>query len=506
MKRVHLYSLTAVLCAVSLSMFYYKVVYLGFPTMPEQRSEVWRIEAAIEFEASGGPAKVTLQLPQHIAPWVLVDQSFVSRGYGLTTELHDEGQRAIFSTREAQGTQTLYYRATVLRSRHPDAVAEPRPVLPKPRFEGAELVAAQAIVASALQQSADEPTHAALILKRLQEARPGDEASVLLGREPSKKRLVNVAVDLLRLADIPSRVVNGVALSPERRNAGFVHWLEVYHKGAWTSIHIGEPRTDALDYYLPWWRGRLPFVSVEGGDRAHQTVTTSRAYELSMRVAMSEQRTLEQRLLGFSLFTLPLQAQALYRTILVIPVGILLLVALRNIVGIKTFGTFMPVLIAIAFRQTGLGWGIVFFSIVVALGLAVRFYLEHLKLLLVPRLAAVVTVVVLLLAVLSVLSYKLGLDRGLSVGLFPIVILTMTIERMTVVWEERGAGEALQQAAGSLLVGVLCYLVMHAAYIEHLTFVFPELLLIVLAAILLLGRYTGYRLVELRRFKVLAGR
>jgi hypothetical protein len=33
--------------------------------------------------------------------------------------------------------------------------------------------------------------------------------------------------------------------------------------------------------------------------------------------------------------------------------------------------------------------------------------------------------------------------------------------------------------------------------------VFPELLLLVVAASLLAGRYTGYRLLELRRFKAL---
>jgi hypothetical protein len=37
--------------------------------------------------------------------------------------------------------------------------------------------------------------------------------------------------------------------------------------------------------------------------------------------------------------------------------------------------------------------------------------------------------------------------------------------------------------------------------IQHLVFVFPELLLVVLAASLLLGRYKGYRLSELIRFK-----
>jgi hypothetical protein len=218
---------------------------------------------------------------------------------------------------------------------------------------------------------------------------------------------------------------------------------------------------------------------------------------------VAQQRALERKLVEFSLFGLPLQSQSLFRTLLIVPLGVFVLVVLRNVVGFKSFGTFMPVLIALAFRQTGLAAGLVFFCIVLALGLAVRLYFERLKLLLVPRLAAVLIVVVIAIAVLSVFSSRIGLDVGLSIGLFPIVILTMTIERMTVTWEERGPAEALQQALGSLAVALVCYLLMQLSITEHLFFVFPELLLPLLAATLLLGRYTGFRLVELRRFREL---
>jgi hypothetical protein len=43
------------------------------------------------------------------------------------------------------------------------------------------------------------------------------------------------------------------------------------------------------------------------------------------------------------------------------------------------------------------------------------------------------------------------------------------------------------------------------SWLEHLFFTFPELLLVVLALVLLAGRYTGYRLLELSRFKALTG-
>jgi hypothetical protein len=80
----------------------------------------------------------------------------------------------------------------------------------------------------------------------------------------------------------------------------------------------------------------------------------------------------------------------------------------------------------------------------------------------------------------------------------------MTIERMSIVWEELGALDAFKQGFWSLVAAVLAYLVMAISYIEHIVFVFPELLLILLAGIILLGRYSGFRLLELPRFKSLA--
>ena len=46
---------------------------------------------------------------------------------------------------------------------------------------------------------------------------------------------------------------------------------------------------------------------------------------------------------------------------------------------------------------------------------------------------------------------------------------------------------------------------MGMSWLEHLIFTFPELLLLVLAIVLLAGRDTGYRLLEVGRFKALAG-
>jgi hypothetical protein len=220
---------------------------------------------------------------------------------------------------------------------------------------------------------------------------------------------------------------------------------------------------------------------------------------------MMENREESAALIDFSIYALPVEQQSVFKKLLLIPIGALFVVFMRIIVGVRTSGTFMPILIALAFIQTTLLTGLVIFVLVVGVGLWIRFYLSYLNLLLVARVSAVIVVVLAIMVVLSVISYKLGIDQAMTVTFFPMIILSWTIERMSILWEEEGLREVFIQGGGSLLVAVLTYLVMMSRIAQHLTFNFPELLLVVLGAILVIGQYTGYRLTELYRFRHLQG-
>lgn len=164
-------------------------------------------------------------------------------------------------------------------------------------------------------------------------------------------------------------------------------------------------------------------------------------------------------------------------------------------------GTFMPVLLALSFLEIPLGPALLMFAALLSAGLFFRFFLSRLNLLVVPRVAACVVVVSLLMIVFGLFSWRMGLTVGLQVTVFPMVVLAWTIERMSILWDEEGAGAALVQAGGSLSAAVLAYLVMRIRFVDYWAQYFPELLLILLAGILLIGRYTGYRMSELIRFK-----
>lgn len=506
MNNRHLYILCAGLCLTATALFAYKILVLKYPLLPDQHSTAWDVEVAVRFTASGGPARVQVSLPHSDTRYAVLDERFISHGYGLHTRRKEGNRLAVWSVRDAAGEQRLFYRATV---RPAGEVVPPVPKTPVVRdveFVGADSVAAQALIDDVRAKSADVESFVIELLQQFYARTPAvadDNIKVLLAVARGEADRLRVISQLLAMAGIPARSVHGVRLNTLQRNAPRVHWLEVYHRGAWQVFNPYNIERGLPEDYIALWRGDDAYVNVTGGTHVTYEIAVSESREAALLGAMWREQQAQPLLFEFSLLGLPLQTQAVYHLLLTVPLGVLLLIVMRNIVGIKTFGTFMPVLIALAFRETQLFAGIFMFVLIVGTGLLIRFYLEQLKLLLVPRLASVLIVVIILMVFVSIIGHKMGMERGLSIALFPIVILTMTIERMSIVWEERGAREALQQGFGSLLVASLAYLVMNIAFLQHLVFIFPELLLLVLACALLLGRYSGYRLTELWRFRVL---
>ena len=509
MNNRHLYWLAGCLCLLGTGLFLYKTLILKFPLIPEKQAQIWNVEARIQYTSSEGPAKVQLSIPRGNSQYSITDEEFISSGYGLDIRHKQANRQAIWTIRNPSGEQVLYYKATIRPRTEPIETQPTIPKAPEIEYIEAQRIAADAIIAEAKSKSADTESFIREIIVRLNKPiakGTNDPVSILVKPEAPLAQRLEVATQLLAIEKIPARVVNGIQLVDFDRHVKYVNWLEVYHTHEWKSYNPVTGQPEIPDHFLPWWRGDKPIAHVAGGKLVSVKTSVSRNDESALITALWRQKATRPFLYEFSLLALPLDTQNVYRVLLTVPVGVLLLVLLRNIIGIRTFGTFMPVLIAMAFRETQLLWGVILFSLVVSMGLSIRFYLEQLKLLLVPRLAAVLITVIVLMLAISLFSHKLGIHPGLSVALFPMVILTMTIERMSIIWDERGAKESLKQGIGSLIVAVLAFLVMNIELVRYLLFIFPELLLIILAITLLLGRYSGYRLLELFRFKVLAAK
>ncbi len=500
-SRQQVYLVALLLIAIGIGFTVYKMVALGFPLLPGESKEVWTLESKITFEPSDGPVEVSLALPDPHNNWVVLDEYFASSGFGFSLIEEGDQTRAVWSRRKVVRPPSLYYKLQVYKGKNRPDEAPPTQALEKPVLDPGYKDAAERLVESLREQSADPVSFTRLLLQQLHKDEDSflQDAAFLLGEQ--SRSSTRVAMDVLALAEIHARIVRGIYLEHGRRRQRTSTLIEIYDGKLWVQFNPKNGKQGLPENFYMWQRGGVSMLDVVGGKNSRVEFAIMKNTLPTRSIVMMENRDERAALIDFSIYALPVEQQGVFKQLLLVPIGALVVVFLRVIIGIPTSGTFMPILIALAFIQTTLLTGLVIFLLVVGIGLWIRFYLSYLNLLLVARVSAVVIVVVAIMAAFSVFSYKLGLDQAMMVTFFPTIILAWTIERMSILWEEDGAHEVLIQGGGSLLVSVACYLVMVMPVVAHLTFNFPELLLVVLGVILILGQYSGYRLTELYRFR-----
>ncbi len=498
-SRWPFYSLIAVLFFGGIFLSVYRHIEYQVPWMPGERLITWSVEARIELQADNEATTVRLLRPLNQNNYSLLDESTASPGFGVA--YLDEKNIIEWTKREASGPQSLFYRATFLVNNEQESDQSKAPDVLSVVWSEPYQTAANQVVDQVNQRSAGSVSFAQQLFLALKE---NDENISLLKKDvPDEAEL---AVKLLNQNNISASLIYALKLEDGRRRQSLTTLVKVWFDEAGTDNKqsiIFDPITgqrNIPENHLLWSQASKPILEVVGGFDSIVTFSIIRQRE-SIGAAIKAQQNLEQNLINFSIHTLPLEEQALFKTILLLPVGALVVCLLRILVGLRTSGTFMPVLIALAFIQTSLMTGLVGFLLIVFFGLLLRSYLSRLNLLLVARISAVIITVIAIIAIFSVMSFKIGLVEGLKITFFPMIILAWTIERMSILWEEEGPKEVFVQGGGSLLTALLAYLAMTNDWVRHLTFNFLGIQLILLAFILALGNYTGYRLFELIRFK-----
>lgn len=474
----------------------------GVPFLPGQERSVWLVEARIDFEALDGEVTASLSLPERQVPgFELFDEQAASQGYGFSILSKPQGRRAEWTRREARGSQSLYYSAQFVESGDPRVRTKLRqlsatelPII----WDEAEELAADAMLARAREMSSSPHSLARELIKQLNDSSVDQNAALLRIHQVGGAELL---MQLLQRAGIESRFVSGLYLEDARRRQTLTPMVEVFHDGQWLLFNPATGEEGVPDNLLLWHRGGISVLDVTGGRDSSLSFSMIRqSVPATYLASVTGDDSIFARL---GVHRLPIEEQSMFKLLLLLPLGATVVVLMRVIVGLKTAGTFMPILISLAFLQTSLLPGLVSFISVVGIGLILRGYLSRLNLLLVARIATLIVLVVFIISAMSIIGFHMGYSTGMTITFFPMIIMAWTIERMSILWEEEGAYEVLMQGGGSLAVAVIAYLLMQLTIMQHLSFNFPELNLVLLALILALGQYTGYKLTELRRFRAM---
>ena len=188
--------------------------------------------------------------------------------------------------------------------------------------------------------------------------------------------------------------------------------------------------------------------------------------------------------------------------ILMLPIIATFIAFLRQVVGIKAFGIYTPLIITFAFLATnGLRYGIAIFITVIVVGMLMRFALRPFRLLYLPRVAIMLSIVAF--AILLMLTIGGSLQRtGLaSVSIFPILIMITLVEKFVAVQIEKGNRTAMILTFETLVISVLGYFIASWPWLIGFLLVYPWTILLTIPVNIFLGKWTGLRITEYMRFK-----
>jgi hypothetical protein len=190
--------------------------------------------------------------------------------------------------------------------------------------------------------------------------------------------------------------------------------------------------------------------------------------------------------------------------LLLLPIGALVTTFTRNVLGIRTIGTFTPTLLALAAVYADWRTTITIFIIVVIIGFGGRALMPGLKLLKIPRLSVIFTLVTVSMTLtVSILEYFHFTPAG-HVVLLPLVVLTTIVDRTYTAVDRDGKRIALKRLGWTIGVAIGCVWLFQWEFIGRLLLVHPELHFITLALLLLLGLYNTRKLSDFLFFQFLA--
>ena len=183
--------------------------------------------------------------------------------------------------------------------------------------------------------------------------------------------------------------------------------------------------------------------------------------------------------------------------ILLIPVGALITVAFRNLIGIRTIGTFSPALLAISQVKADWRVGVGVFVLTFGIGCLVRMFFLKRRLSAVARRGIVAVFVAVFLALAISVSERFRLANNARYVLLPVVVTTMMIERFFIILEKQSRTVAVGVLINTLVAAICCFALFSITPIGPVFLAFPELELLIIAALILIGRYSGRSVIEI---------
>lgn len=200
--------------------------------------------------------------------------------------------------------------------------------------------------------------------------------------------------------------------------------------------------------------------------------------------------------------------------LLLLPVIATVVTFMKQIVGSTTFGVYTPCIITLSFLVIGIYAGLLTLAAAIIIGILSKPLFKQVRMLFIPKMAVLITIVSLVLFLILIASVYLGLFDAefLSIAVFPMLILSTLVEKFISVKTEKGLSAAFFLMLSTIIVSIIAYFltggeinigfaILKFDLIKSIIMSYPELILLLIVINILLGKWTGLRILERIRFR-----
>ncbi len=200
--------------------------------------------------------------------------------------------------------------------------------------------------------------------------------------------------------------------------------------------------------------------------------------------------------------------------LLLLPIIATVVAVMKQVVGLTTMGIYTPTIITLSFLIIGPPFGLLTLLMVLIVGVLARHLLKKVRLLFIPKMAIILTVVAITLFLTLILSMLLGMfdSTFFSLAIFPMVIISTLVEKFVSIKTEKGLISAVILMSETIVVSLVAYIIAGGEmslgfatvqwdFFRNLMLNYPEFIFVLLVINILLGRWSGLRILEFIRFR-----
>lgn len=175
----------------------------------------------------------------------------------------------------------------------------------------------------------------------------------------------------------------------------------------------------------------------------------------------------------------------------------------RQVIGLSTYGVYFPIMLALSFQILTLSFALFVLVVIVFLSFFLRILFTKLDILFIPRAALMLSAIAL--SLLSVIWFAIRFSSPVSISLaiFPMLVMSTLSEKFLSAQSEEGLKGALFGVLETILVATIAFILTDISFFKELLLSLPEIIVLPLIGIFLLGKFTGLRLSEYFRFRAL---